>query len=227
MLLVGDAAGTTDAELFDPATGTFAATGSTSRSMMQPTATLLLDGRVLVVGDRERVAEIYDPVTGTFSQTGPMSGPREAFTAALLQDGRVLIAGGWATIGTVVDGTFFPSEPERLGSSVEIFDPSSGMFTQVGPMVTPRIHHFAVALSDGRVLIGGGSNAAGSAVLEAELFDPMTGTFSATGTLTRARLGAGALLLPTGRVLVIGSVPEFGNTTPPEAPAVSSLEVFE
>ena len=75
VLLVGDAAGTTEAELFDPATGAFTATGSTTKPMMQPTATLL-DGRVLVVSAREPVAELYDPTTGTFTETGSMSGPR-------------------------------------------------------------------------------------------------------------------------------------------------------
>lgn len=227
VLLVGDAAGTAEVELFDPVNGTFAATGSTTRPMMQPTATLLQDGRVLVVGDREPVAEIFDPATGTFGQTGPMSGPHEAFTATLLRDGRVLIAGGWATNGTVVDGNFFATEPERLSSMVEIFDPSTGQFGQVGPMVTPRVQHFAVALADGRVLIGGGRNAAGSEALSAEIFDPATGTFIATGPLTTARFAAGALFLPDGRVLVIGSVPELGATNPTELLAASSLEVFE
>lgn len=237
VLLVGDGAGTTDAELFDPTTGSFVATGATTTPMMQPSATLLADGRVLVVGDREPVAELYDPATGTFSQTGPMSGPREAFTATLLQDGRVVIVGGWATNGTVVDGTFFPSEAARLGSTVEIFDPRTGQFTQAAPMVTPRVYHFAVALADGRVLIGGGTASvradAGSGgivdpvVLQAEIFDPATGTFTPSGTLSTARFGAGAVLLGDGRVLVIGSVTPSGNVIPAAPPAAFSLEVYE
>lgn len=227
VLLVGESAGTTEAEMFDPATGTFSTTGSTSNAMMQPTATLLADGRVLVVGERERVAELYDPATGTFTQTGAMTDPHEDFTATLLRDGRVVVLGGWATNGTVVDGNFLPSEPERLGSLVEIFDPSTGQFSQAGPMGTPRLHHFAVALADGRVLIGGGLNSSRTDVLVAEIFDPSTGSFSATGALATPRFGAGALLLPNGHVLVIGSVPEFGAMSPVEQLAASSLEVFE
>ena len=227
VLLVGEADRTTEAELFDPISRTFTATGPTNRPMMQPTATLLADGRVLVIGDHEPVAEIYDPSTGTFSQTGTMSGPREGFTATLLQDGRVLIAGGWATNGTVVDGTFVASEPERLGSTVEIFDPSTGRFTQVGSMVTPRVYHFAAALSDGRVLIGGGLDQGHVDVLGAELFDPSAGTSSASGDLSMPRSNAGALLLTNGHVLVIGSVPQFGAKSPAEQLAAMSLEVFE
>lgn len=221
VLLVGEA----EAELFDPATDTFARTGSMATSMLQPTATLLADGRVLVIGGRQPIAELYDPATGTFSPTRAMSGPHEGFTATLLQNGRVLIAGGWATNGTVVDGVFNPSEPARLATTGEIYDPATGRFSQVGPMVTPRVYHFAVALADGRVLIGGGSNPPAGDALAAELFDPMTGAFTQTGDLRVARLGAGAVRLLDGRVLVIGSVhPDIGIADPR---AASSMEVFE
>lgn len=227
VLLVGDAVGTTEAELFDPATGTFGTTGSTTAPMMQPTATLLSDGRVLVVGAREPTAEIYDPATGTFSRAGSMSGPHEDFTATLLPDGRVLIVGGWATNGTVIDGNFFPSEPARLGTTGEIFDPAAGRFSQVGPMVTPRVYHFAVALADGRVLIGGGSSADRTDAVVAEIFDPMTITFTPTGALGIARFGAGAVRLLDGRVIVVGSAPPAGARRDPDPLAASSLEIYQ
>jgi len=237
VLLVGDIDGSTRAELFDPATGTVSTTGSTSRPMAHPTATLLTDGRVLVVDEREPVAELYDPATGTFSRTGAMARPHEDFTATLLMDGRVLIAGGWDTNGSVVDGVFFTSEPARLATVAEIFDPASGSFTQIGPMVAARVYHFAVGLGDGRVLIGGGSSStrsdAGSGgIVEpiafiAELFDPRTGTFVPTGALATPRYGAGAILLPDGRVLVIGSTHPAGTGIATDAFAASSMEVFE
>jgi hypothetical protein len=60
------------------------------------TATLLLDGRVLVAGGGSNgtSAELYDPATGTWSPTGSMSVGRAGFTATRLADGRVLVAGG-------------------------------------------------------------------------------------------------------------------------------------
>ena len=234
VLLVGDAAGTTEAERFDPATRTFAATEPTVRPMKQPTATLLADGRVLVVGEWDPVAILFDPVTGTFSETGAMSGPREDFTATLLADGRVLIAGGWATNGTFTDGLFTPAEPARLATTAEVYDPVTGRFSPVGAMVTPRVHHFAVALADGRVLVGGGTSSLQADVgsgglvdppaVVAELFDPASGTFIATGEMGIARYGAGAVRLSDGRVLVSGSVHPSGGTDPA---AASSLEIFE
>ena len=68
------------------------------------TATLLPDGRVLIVGglhDLEQnldsalaTAELWDPATGTSSPAGTLADGRSYHTATLLQDGRVLIAGG-------------------------------------------------------------------------------------------------------------------------------------
>jgi predicted amidohydrolase YtcJ len=86
------------AELWDPSTGTWSATGSMTMARTGHTAVLLSDGRVLIVGDEGNdtgaKAEIYDPKTGTFSPTASMNAKREGATATLLTDGRVLVVGG-------------------------------------------------------------------------------------------------------------------------------------
>jgi hypothetical protein len=69
------------------------------------TATLLPNGRVLIVGGADAdddtlatnvlaSAELYDPATGSFSPAGSMATGRQYQSATLLPDGRVLIAGG-------------------------------------------------------------------------------------------------------------------------------------
>jgi hypothetical protein len=63
------------------------------------TATLLLDGRVLVTGGENQrgslsSAEIWDPKTRTWTLAAPMKKQRSCHTANLLADGRVLIVGG-------------------------------------------------------------------------------------------------------------------------------------
>ena len=64
------------AELYDPKTGTFTATGSMSAGRMDYTATLLHDGRVLIAGGSDweepgafATGELYDPRTGKFSDS--------------------------------------------------------------------------------------------------------------------------------------------------------------
>ena len=68
------------------------------------TATLLLNGRVLIAGGGSDVfatptasTETYDPAAGTFSPAGLMIAPRRRHTATLLAGGRVFMAGGLTT----------------------------------------------------------------------------------------------------------------------------------
>jgi hypothetical protein len=164
------------------------------------TATLLLDGRVLIAGgggyDAARSAELYDPTSGTFTSTGSMTVGRDSQTATLLLDGRVLFVGGWEST----------SQTNRVESaSAELYDPQTGTFARTGSL--PQSRHFATAtrLQDGRVLIAGGEiagNTEGAAT--AELYDPGTGRFSPTGSMTRARIFHTATLLKNGRVLIAG-----------------------
>ncbi len=165
------------------------------------TATLLLDGRVLVAGGVNEgmaiSAELYDPDSGSWAVTGPMVKFRMGPTATLLPDGRVLVAGG--DIGDSV-------------ISAELYDPASGSWTATGKMVTPRFGHTATLLPDGRVLAAGGYNhcectadsSTGDALAAAELYDPRSGSWTATVAMMEARVGHTATLLPGGMVLVAG-----------------------
>jgi hypothetical protein len=82
------------AELYDPSSGTFAATGSMAVARDGESAAALRSGKVLVVGGADRSAELYDPTTGKFGATGSAVVDRATATATLLADGRVLLVGG-------------------------------------------------------------------------------------------------------------------------------------
>lgn len=200
------------AELYDPATGTFTATGAMSEVRSEHTATLLANGKVLVAGGAvDNAAELYDPATGAFAATGDLVvGGRWGCTATLLNDGTVLIAGGRDS-EDVFDA--FPL------NDAELFNPTTGTFTATGAMNQFRYNHAAALLNSGKVLLTGGFN--GVPVQDAELFDPTTGFFSPTGNMGTARAHHTAILLSDGTVLVAGGF----SYTPPGS--FSSGEVFD
>jgi hypothetical protein len=189
------------AELFDPTSKSFAATGSMANARQGQTATLLNNGKILIAGGVSAAgvlatAELYDPSTGTFALTGSMTTARELHTATLLGSGKVLIAGGADNAGSLV--------------TAELYDPSTGMFTLTDSMTTAREAHTATLLNNGTVLIAGGSDMT-NALATTELYDPTAGTFTLTGSMTAARESHTATLLNTGKVLMAGGVGNAGD----------------
>jgi hypothetical protein len=187
-------------ELYNPATGTFTAAGNPAAPMFFNTPTLLANGRILFA--YYGTSQIYDPRTGMFSLTGATSGFETQ--ATLLTNGKVLVTGGNQDPG-----------PDTLA---ELHDPSAGTFSFTGNLTASRAFHTSSLLSDGRVLIAGGSSFVDSTDLmfhsclpisypclaSAELYDAATGLFLSTGSMTAARAGHTATLLNNGAVLIAG-----------------------
>jgi len=153
------------AEIYDPATGRFASTGSMAVPRYKHGAALLADGKVLVVGgqtggpygDRLASTEIFDPRTGKFSGGPQMHISRFKLHDGVvaLRDGRILVAGG--------------------ADQMEVYDPASGTFMPVGGVALDGfLFSTATLLSDGRVLLvnGYGSHPVDGAVRHAWLYHP-------------------------------------------------------
>ena len=127
------------AELWDPTMGKFTPAGPLARGRIGHTATLLPDGRVLILGGQGVVdvvgnrgyrdfpgAELWDPVTGTFSAAPSLVETRADHSAILLADGRVLVLGGQG-----------PEDLESTLRSVEIYDPNRICSDCAGPNAIP------------------------------------------------------------------------------------------
>jgi hypothetical protein len=201
------------AEIFDPATSEWTPTAEgTTQARAGHTATLLDDGRVLIVGGMNDdgyaltsgAASLFDPTVETWTATDPMDVPRYFHAATKNSIGRVVVSGGCATMGC--------SPPLR---DAEVFDPVSGQWIPAAPLSVARAMHASITFEDGKVIaVGGWSDGAETATTE--LFDSLTYSWTTGAGLIQARFGASPVMLDSGHALIIGG--SYG-TEPPFAPS--------
>jgi hypothetical protein len=169
VLIVGgtDANGNTLAStvIYDSNTGALTDGPSLRTPRRAASATTLLDGTVLIAGGSYpegaaanapvelATAEIYDPLAGTITPTpASLASARAGHKAFLLpNNNNVLIVGG--------------SYAGNALSSVEMYGPWTGEFTQAAAMSTARVGAVGAPLSptvDGKLFVTGGSNQTGA-----------------------------------------------------------------
>jgi uncharacterized repeat protein (TIGR01451 family) len=185
-------------------------TGQLSVARRSHTATLLQDGKILIVGGDDQnglvnQAEIFDPLSFSSSIIASSPAPRTDHTATLLANGRVMIIGG-------VDGN-------GPLNSTEFYSPNSvpvPTFSAGPALLHARGGHTATVLADGKILIVGGEPTG-----SAEIYVPETQSFSlVAGSLNTPRQYHSAVLLNTGKVLIVGGM--VGTNT-----TLTSAEIYD
>jgi N-acetylneuraminic acid mutarotase len=220
--------------------GSWSSTSSMATPRAYQTATLLPNGKVLVVGGRGLLvvsaawqppgpaissAELYDPKTRVWSSAGTLSAPRYGHTATLLKNGKVLVAGGNST----VPNASFPAGADSL-SSAELYDPQTNSWSLAASMHSARASHTATLLADGRVLVAGGvdcSTAAGIVLASAELYDPAANQWTATAPMSSPRANQSATLLSDHRVFLIGGIDHFWNSGAVPTVGLTTANLFD
>ena len=217
---VSDTDTVTTAEIYDPGTGTWTATGALNAGRADAATTLLEDGKVLTVGGYSKTgsnttltfltsAELYDPTSGQWSLTTsiPVSS-LESRTPVTLADGDVLIS-----------------------NAAQFYNPSTAAWTATGALPTtagpPQV---AAPLDTGNVL-GTGTQCKGTKFYpcgtgptgNAYLYDSSANTWSVTGSMHSARFSHTMTVLPNGQVLVAGG---FSHPVPGYLTPLSSAELY-
>lgn len=223
------------------------------RARIFHTVSLLPDGRVLILGGQGRISmsslgalnsiEIFDPQTKTISQAEiSLNISRLLHTATTLQNGNILISGG-----------FTNEKQDEFGlgpatSTNEVIDVTSLSIKKVGSFVGDEGlgGHSATLLTNGFVLVTGGSTDFFSAKTKDELkglttgriqvFDPNSETFNTVTNnsggnleLQTSRFLHKSVLLPNGNVIVVGglNIKSALSSTSLISTPISTIEIIE
>lgn len=165
------------------------------------TASLLPDGRVLLVGGFPgeglppvATMELYDPATGGLEPAGSLRTARADHTSTVLPDGRVLVVGGRGVDGSTL-------------ASTEVVDVDAGTVDVAEPLPASRAGQSAVRRGD-CVLVVGGTGPDGRALASTASWCASTDAWSAGPALLRARTKQAAAALPGRGVWVAGGAPD-------------------
>lgn len=209
-------------ERFDPATNTWTDLPVLPDGRLNHTSTLLLDGKILIVGgggtnaigspsglDVVETALLLDPATGATETIAGPTEPRHGHLAVRLPSGKVLIAGGADNDSELVyaagAGGDIPFGHPL--ASAEIYDPATKTFSPTGAMSVAHSSFTLIGLADGRVLASGGISSLEDDISSdvSEIFDEATGAFTVVGAFDGDdRLHHTGTRLADGRALIFG-----------------------
>jgi N-acetylneuraminic acid mutarotase len=198
VFVVGSLGNEMTAEIYDPTSATWTRQADPIRTRTIPpaSATLLSNGRVLLVGgdalNGYKTSEVFDPSDGAWTVAADLNIPRWYGEVTALADGRVLIAGG------------VPPGGVNYLRAAEIYDPTRNTWTITGSMVQARPWFTMATLRDGTVLAAGGHYAN----ITSEVYNPVTGTWSkkSSATVTGAEQQFTLTVLRDGRALAVGGL---------------------
>jgi len=191
------------ANVWDPATGSFAAVPNPWADLLCAGHTFLSDGRLITLGGWDRSGaslglnevDIFDPNTQAWIRAQPMAFKRWYPTATRLPDGRILAVSG--SRNSLADVVNVP----------EVYDPATDTWTTLTAATNPiPLYPFLFVLPDGRVITVGTSEVASST----QVLTLSTWTW----TVVDDRLidGGSAVMFQPGKFLKAGTAADSGDS---------------
>jgi hypothetical protein len=231
--------------------GTWSTVEPPPTSIGEATSVVTPDGEVVFLGGFDLRGQplnqvvVFNAKDNRWSQGAPMPVQLTGYAIVALANGSVLIAGGGGLLGGVgaipVAGAPAPGTGAGNGllTTTWLYTPQLNTWRKVGNLHVARSGAVAVLLTDGRVLIAGGSVPLATPIQlpdgstdsfgfsdSAEIFDPHTNSWSLVGSMHVARGSFALLALPHGGALAAGGC-AFANQGFGSAIALTSSEVFD
>ncbi|HTZ64728.1 MAG TPA: kelch repeat-containing protein [Solirubrobacteraceae bacterium] len=202
------------AELYDPASNTWTAAPVPAELEESQSLTALPNGMLLLRGvfgtelfNQTAGAAIYDPSSNKWTRVASPKLLRYGATATLLPNGDVLMIGGSHS-----EPAPFPVDQiDTLLASVEEYDPATDTWSEVAPMAHARMNEAVTLMTNGEVLVAGGTYEVNSgendewdSLRNTESYNPATNRWSARAPTLLPRAQDTATLMPNGDVLIAG-----------------------
>ncbi|MBU1361403.1 MAG: hypothetical protein KJ901_21915 [Gammaproteobacteria bacterium] len=221
-----------EAQIYEPNTGTWNATAAPSSIHADGgTFTLLSDGKVLAAGGFNHTeaipdSEVFDPSSQKWTAVGPLAISRTGHTSTLLPNGKVLVIGGLT--GTV---SHYCACGLRTVAAAELFDPMTNTWSSAGALTTARIGFSATLMTTSQVLVVGGNiqgrteqipndgfrTTIPTPLKSVEAYDPLTNSWRNWGEMQLSRTLHAATLMTDGNLLITGgSAAAFDNQATPD-----------
>ncbi len=200
-------------EMYDPTTDTW----MQKADMPTPrnTGTCVVDGKIYAIGGiafnnvkkkkpwRLDTVEVYDPATDTWAKGKKMNHARDGAAISVV-DGKIYVMGG----------TGWPQLPNRPGpylSSIEVFNPKTNQWRDIGEMSEPKSGHSASVINGKIYVIGGffrGNGLDTKYFKTIEIYHPETGRWTQKPDMPVGKSGHAAEAINGKIYILTGADPD-------------------